>query len=259
MKLTDSTIRRLPAPDPSGKQRLHWADEPRGFGVLCSGVSNAKTFVLQRAVNGKTRRVTIAPVVGITGELDAARAKARQKLADYFYRNIDPKDDVAAGTLRTALEVYLAARSLRPRTIENYRDAIERNLAPWLDLPLRDISPAMVVKRHAEIDERGGGANGTMRVLRAVYNHAAYLAADAMPPNPVRLRGAWRPEPPRTGHVGPADFPAFHRAVMELQSPIGRDFIRLLLFSGLRRRPRTTPAREPNPTFTHRPNTPAAH
>jgi hypothetical protein len=113
MKLTDSTIRRLPAPDPSGKQRLHWADEPRGFGVLCSGVSNAKTFVLQRAVNGKTRRVTIAPVVGITGELDAARAKARQKLADYFYRNIDPKDDVAAGTLRTALEVYLAARSLR--------------------------------------------------------------------------------------------------------------------------------------------------
>jgi integrase len=240
MKLTESAIRRLPAPDPSGKQKLHFADEPKGFAVLCSGVSNAKTFVLQRAINGRTRRITIAPVVGIAGEFEAARAKARQKLADFFYKGIDPKDDVAAGTLRTALEVYLAARSLRPRTIANYRDAIERNLAPWLDLPLRDITPAMVLKRHAEIDERGGGANGTMRVLRAIYNYAAYLAADAMPPNPVRLRGAWRPEPPRTGHVGPADLPAFYRAVMELESPIGRDLIRLLLFTGLRRREATT-------------------
>jgi integrase len=240
MKLTESAIRRLPAPDPSGKQKLHFADEPKGFAVLCSGVSNARTFVLQRAVNGKTRRVTIAPVVGVAGEFEAARAKARRKLADFFYKGIDPKDDVAAGTLGTALEVYLAARSLRPRTIANYRDAIERNLAPWLDLPLRDITPAMVLKRHAEIDERGGGANGTMRVLRAVYNHAAYLAADAMPPNPVRLRGAWRPEPPRTGHVGPADLPAFYAAVIELESPIGRDLIRLLLFTGLRRREATT-------------------
>jgi integrase len=241
MKLTETAIRRLPAPDPSGRQRLHWADEPKGFGVLCSGVSRGKkTFVLQRAVNGKTRRITIAPIVGIAGELEAARAKARQKLADYFYKGIDPKDDLAAGTLRTALEVYLAAHSLRPRTIANYRDAVERNLAPWLDLPLRDITPAMVLRRHAEIDERGGGANGTMRVLRAVYNHYAYLTKDAMPPNPVRLRGAWRPEPPRTRHIGPADLPAFYRAVMELESPIGRDLIRLLLFPGLRRREATT-------------------
>jgi integrase len=240
MKLTEAALRRLPAPDPSGRQKIYWADEPKGFGVLCSGVSNARTFVLQRALKGKTRRITIAPVLGVAGELDAARAKARQKLANFFYKGIDPKDDVAAGTLRNALEVYLATRSLRPRTVANYRDAIERNLAPWLDLPLRDISPAMVLRRHAEIDERGGGANGTMRVLRAVYGHALYLAPDALPPNPVRLRGAWRPEPPRTGHVGPADLPAFHRAVMALESPIGRDLILFLLFTGLRRREATT-------------------
>jgi integrase len=249
MKLTEAAVRRLPAPDPSGKQRLYWADEPKGFGVLCSGVSNARSFILQRAVNGKTRRITIAPVVGVAGELEAARAKARQKLADFFYRGIDPKDEVAAGTLRIALEVYLASRSLRPRTIANYRDAVERSLAPWLDVPLRDITPAMVLRRHAEIDERGGGANGTMRVLRAVYNHAAYLAADAMPPNPVRLRGAWRPEPPRTGHVGPADLPAFYRAVMALESPIGRDLILLLLFTGFRRR-EATALRWDNVDFT---------
>ena len=50
MKLTERTIKGLAAPDPSGKQKLYWDDEPKGFGVLCSGVTTTKTFILQRAV-----------------------------------------------------------------------------------------------------------------------------------------------------------------------------------------------------------------
>ncbi len=44
MKLTKATIAKLPAPDPSGKQQLHWDDELRGFGVICSGVTTTKSF-----------------------------------------------------------------------------------------------------------------------------------------------------------------------------------------------------------------------
>ena len=95
MKLTEKAIRALAAPDPSGKQKLYWDDEPKGFGVLCSGVTRTKTFILQRPVNGKTRRITIAPVLGVAGEVEAARSKAREKLADFFYKGIDPKADPA--------------------------------------------------------------------------------------------------------------------------------------------------------------------
>ena len=243
MKLTERTIKGLPAPDPSGKQRLHWDDEPKGFGVLCSGVTNTKTFILQRAVNGKTRRITIAPVLGIQGELDDARAKAREKLANFFYKGIDPKDDPAAGTLRSALEVYLSSRSLKPRTALSYRDAVERQLRSWLDLPLADITPTMVLERHAALTKASGkaAADGVMRVLRAVYNNVAYLSTDAaLPPNPVRLKGSWHKPPPRKGHVKAEQLASFHKAVTALASPIGRDLILFLLYTGFRRREATT-------------------
>ena len=46
--LTQRVIARLPAPDPGGKQLLHWDVQLRGFGVLCSGTTNQKVFVAQR-------------------------------------------------------------------------------------------------------------------------------------------------------------------------------------------------------------------
>jgi integrase len=243
LRLTERTIKGLPAPDPSGKQKLHWDEEPKGFGVLCSGVTRKKTFVLQRAVNGRTRRITIAPVLGVAGEVEAARAKARQKLADFFYKGIDPKDAPAGGTLRQALAVYISSRTLKPRSAASYRDAVERLLTDWLDLPLSRITPAMVLDRHGLLTKASGraAADGTMRVLRAVYNGAAYLAADrSLPPNPVRLRGTWHRTGPRTGHVRLDELAAFHLAVTSLASPVGRDLILLLLYTGFRRREATT-------------------
>jgi cellulase/cellobiase CelA1 len=52
IKLTKRAVERLPAPDPSGKQTLHWDTELRGFGVLVSGTTNGKSYVVQRDVNG---------------------------------------------------------------------------------------------------------------------------------------------------------------------------------------------------------------
>jgi hypothetical protein len=44
IKLTEKSVARLVAPTASGKQVLYWDEEQKGFGVLCSGVSNAKTL-----------------------------------------------------------------------------------------------------------------------------------------------------------------------------------------------------------------------
>jgi hypothetical protein len=48
VKLSEKAISRMPAPDPSGKQTLYWDSELHGFGVLCSGVTNTRTYIAQR-------------------------------------------------------------------------------------------------------------------------------------------------------------------------------------------------------------------
>ena len=116
IRLTEKSIAKLRAPDPSGKQVLYWDDELRGFGVLASGVTNAKTDVVQRALpGGRTRRVTVGSVAAL--KLDAATQRAKELLAA-FYRGQDPKAGRRGeATLRSALDEYLQSRSdLRPRS-----------------------------------------------------------------------------------------------------------------------------------------------
>ncbi len=117
LKLTQRVIEKLAAPDASGRQVLHWDTDLRGFGVLCSGKTNAKTYVVQRDLpNGRTRRVTVAPTNVIP--LDEARRRAEATLAD-LYRGLDPKaPPKTILTLRAVLEEYLVSRPLRQTTAE---------------------------------------------------------------------------------------------------------------------------------------------
>ena len=80
LKLTAKAIAALPAPDPSGKPKLYFDIELRGFGCLISGKTASKSYVVQRDLKGgKTRRVTIGAVNVLS--LDAARAAAREVLS----------------------------------------------------------------------------------------------------------------------------------------------------------------------------------
>jgi integrase len=251
IKLTVKAIERLPAPDPSGRQALHWDTELRGFGVLCSGKTAAKTYIVQRDLpGGLTRRVTVAPVNVL--DLDTARERATGIIGD-FYKGLDPKAGRRGdSTLRSALEEYLSARAvgkdvLRPGSAAYYRDSVESHLSSWLDLPLRTISQPMVEERLTKIaaevakrtDHPGHAvANGAMRAFRAIYNFIADRApsSNPMPPNPVKLKKAWFKVAPRTRIVKAEELPAFYKAVTALPSAVARDYILLLLFTGLRRR-----------------------
>ena len=243
IKLTERAVERIKAPTGNGKQALHWDAELKGFGVLCSGVSKTKTYVVQRDVVGRTRRVTIAQTNVLS--LSEARRRAEAVLAD-FYRGVDPKAGRRGSlTLRGALADYLAARkNLRPKSVEDYRATIERYLAAWLDRPLREITPEMVEARHRAIaaevlaDGRYSGeasANGAMRTLRLLWNFAKEREPN-LPENPVtRLRRQWFPVSRRERMVRADDLPAFFRAVLALPNPVHRDYLLLLLFTGLRR------------------------
>jgi integrase len=237
LRLTEKSIAKLKAPDPSGKQKLHFDAELKGFAVLCSGVSNVRTFIAQRDVNNRTRRVTLGAVNEIS--LEEARERAANTLDD-LRRGTDPKR--RGLTLRLALEDYLKARkNLRPDTVATYRKAVEGGLKPWLDLPLGSITSDMIVDRHAKIvaeATKGGrykgevAANMALRMLRLLWNFQPDLGE-----HPVKIltkQKRWNPEPPRERMVTTEQMPAFYDAVSKLANPIAADHIKLMLFTGMR-------------------------
>jgi integrase len=244
LKLTKAAVEKVPAPDPSGRQVVYWDTELKGFGLLASGKTTSKSFVAQRRMpNGKAPRVTVG-AVGEFAKVEDARRKAGSVIAG-LREGKDPKAErrkVAARnrSLRTWFDRYLAFnKELRPRSIEEYRRSVERHLGSWLDDPLRDITREMVEERHATIGATSGKAtaDAAMRALRVVWNFA--LDRDeTLPANPVRVlkkRGWFRP-PPRTRMVRMDELARFYAAVEELPNRTARDYILLLLFTGLRRR-----------------------
>jgi hypothetical protein len=92
MKLSKSKVEGLRAPDPSGRQRLFWDDDLKGFGVIVSGTTNGKSYVVQgRLKDGRTRRITIGLAMYGTWKnvvshdrvkIQGARSKALEILGD---------------------------------------------------------------------------------------------------------------------------------------------------------------------------------
>ena len=255
-KLTKAVVERIKAPDPSGKQVLHWDSELRGFGLLASGTTGAKTYVVQKRLpSGQVRRCTIGSAAAFS--LDKARADARDLLVE-MSRGKDPKAERRAAlvrdrTLAQWLDSYLAARKdLAERSRRDYRTSIQAYLKSWLELPLRQISSEMVEEMHSAIaadvakrskGKRSGGgetnggatANGVFRVFRAVWNHAAERDP-SLPANPCkRLRRSWFAQPRRERLVTADQLPAFYAALEALESRTARDFLKLTLFTGFRK------------------------
>src|SRR6516165_8039927 len=278
VKFTEKSVAKLRAPAPSGRQKLYWDAGLPGFGLLVSGVSDARTWIVKSA--GVRRKIGRTDLLS----LEQARAEARKAMLG-LAAGIDPRaKKPSAATLGAICDAYVALTSLKPRTAESYREAAKRYFADWLDRPIGAITREMVENRHKRIaadvaardraaiarhakdhlrraerterdwpeasarhralfeaarerEPRSGHAvaNGAMRVLRLLWNFAADKAP-SLGPNPVRLRKAWFKVARRERLVKADDLKKFHDAVTALPNPITRDFVRLLLFTGLRRR-----------------------
>jgi integrase len=246
IKITEKAVSALPSA--TGKQELFWDTELSGFGVLVSGATNIKTYVAQASLKGNRRRVTIGRCDRL--KTAAARDKAREVLAQMALGE-DPKAKAATVTLQSALDTYCEARraKIKAATLDGYRRDCRIYLSDWLKRPLSEITSDMIETRHASIadeirerqanpDPRAGQAraNGVMRVFRLLYSHAEVRRED-LPPNPARrLKRAWFKVPRRQRVVKFEDMPTFYAAIGSLENTIAADYIRFLLFTGLRRR-----------------------
>jgi integrase len=122
-------------------------------------------------------------------------------------------------------------------TIANYADHVDRLMADWRDEPLSKLGndPSLVKARHDEITEENGPyiANGCMRSLRAIYNHARKTARSLPADNPTQAID-WNVEHRRDTAMGLRDLPAWFAQAAALENPVRREFHLFLLLSGSR-------------------------
>ena len=244
--------------------KLYIDSAQQGFGLMV-GKAGAKTFVVRGSIRGRDRRLKIGRWG--TWTVDQARKRAKELQVD-FDKGIDPiaerKRAAARGiTLEDALllkKQSLLAEGKAAKTLRNVEREIRLYLKSWLKRPLAEISREEVRKRHLAIAaevKRGdyaqkiqhgaragekvaprnrdgrNTANDVMRRFSAVYNRALRQHPE-LPASPVGNVDKFDVEPPRTA-IPKESLPAWWDAIGKADNAVRRDYLRLLLFSGLRR------------------------
>ena len=241
--LNDKVIARLPYAE-TGQYRVR-DSALKGFFVLIG--KHSKTFMVQGEYWKNGVRVFSARTkVSEFGETSYREAKVVAKealaaIAKGKRPGSEPESTMAPITLRQAWDRYRVAHMERKgrneRTIANYRDHMERLFKDWLDAPLAQLGekPALVVDRHDSITKENGPyiANGSMRSLRAIYNHAVKANRDLPPVNPVTAID-WNKEKRRDTGIGSDDVVGWLGELHALPNALRREFHLMTMLSGSR-------------------------
>ncbi len=147
-------------------------------------------------------------------------------------------------TLTDAYADYIDGRGVKGTTLANYERAMRLYLARWHDTPLKAITRDDVRRTYAQGVKRSeAGATTAMRLLRAIYTYADghYVDTDGRPillDNPVgelSRKRLWAKPKARTARLRREDFAPWFAALDALE-PLPRDYLRVVLLTGLRRR-----------------------
>jgi integrase len=251
VKLTKTVVEKLPSP-PAG-QAFHRDSELKGFAVRVTA-AGVKSFIVEKRINGKVVRATLARFGELT--VEQARKKAQSYLG-MIAMGGDPVGDKQRAALRSAtLDEAFAAfktnrQSLKPHTLYNYGRLLASAFPDWRGRALTAISKDMVAKRHLHLSDTRGEAYAdlAMRFLRSLINFSIAHYEDrsgnpVIPDNPVlrltRTR-AWNRTERRQTWIKLHQLKAWCGAVDALRtesSPSAEtiaDYLLFLLFSGLRR------------------------
>jgi integrase len=207
--------------------------ELKGFAVRLT--PGAKTFVFEKRMGGRVRRMTLGRYGVLT--VEQARQEAIKKAAEVATGG-DPAAARRAGraspTWRDLEDRYGAEWLPRKRSAGEDRRLLNGVLAQWRQSPLAAISRAQVAKLHAEIGRAHPyQANRVLALIRKMFNLAAVWGLHAGP-NPCRGIPAF-PERKRDRFVTPEELPRLWRALQREANPYIRTAIIILLLTGARR------------------------
>lgn len=246
-KLTKLLISDIKPPD---KGQVIYRDSAlQGLGLRVTPKS--MSYIVEGRVNGTFRRVTLGKESQLTPT--DARKKAVKVLAA-MASGKDPtmekaKRKIRGATLQEVLDHFLSVRILKPNTVRTYRQMVPRCLGDWLNLPVTAITREMVEQRHMSLrkpTQQGTSgeaqANTVMHILGTLLNFASVnYEIDGKPillVNPVKRLSnnrRWYPHRRRQSVIPDHKLPAWHAAVMELRHQKVKDYLMLLLLTGLRR------------------------
>ena len=271
LKLTKSGVERLPyyvSSTSPKNQELYWDTELAGFGLRVT--RSSKTYIVEKRVNGRTVRSRIGRHNQIPTE--KARKMAQSLILDMSNgKDINAIKRASGGesmTLGDAFKDFIEMRDLKDKTIHDYGLSMNKAFKEWKRKRLVDITRTMVKKKYSQIkkdaesrylsrskerglspdkevmEKRGNAqANLDMRFLRSLMNFASgqYEDRNGQPlvkDNPVTVltkTKSWYRVERRQTIIKPHELSAWFAAVNNLNGRQVKDYLILLLFTGLRR------------------------
>jgi integrase len=244
MHLTKRTIGALPLP--SSGQEFYRDDQRKGLAVRVTA-GGTKSFVLEKLVYRRVRRITL----GRCGEISVEKAwQNAQKMLGQIADGLDPvaerkKAKAASVTLDDAFREYLKQRNLKPKSIADYSRAVSIAFSDWRRRPLTSITREAIARRFNRLRDENGPAwaNLCMRLLRAIFNFANGKYADdrgqsPFAANPVKVLSetkAWAKVDRRRTVIKSHELANWYQEVQRLSNTTIRDYLLLLIFTGLRR------------------------
>lgn len=256
MRIKKSNVDDLPIPvaTQEGKtaQKRYYDDKLKGFGVRVTS-GGTKAFFVEKLINKKLCRITLGRYPELTAEM--ARNKALEMLGQ-IAMGIDPVAEKRATqmrqvTLQDVFNDYVQTRkALKPSTIINYTQILRKAFSNWANKPLLSISKDKITKHHEKLGEAHGEAyaNLAMRVLRALFNFAAGQYEDSqgkslITENPVKRLSqtrAWYRIERRQTFIKSYELKHWYEALSQLSNQTLKDYLLLILFTGLRRQEAAT-------------------
>jgi len=238
----------IPPPNASGgkTQKFYRDSQIPGFALRVTS-GGVKSFIVEKRINGKVKRITL----GRFGNLTAEQARLEAiKLTGEVAMGIDPiaekrAKEAKSVTLIQAFDDYFLARNtLSESTIKDYKRSINGYFSDWQNKALLDISKDMVEKRYRLLGKNSPArANNALRVLRAIFNHAMKKYDDAKG-NPIIMFNpvgrisdtrAWFPVKRRQTFIKNHQLADWYNATLQLNAETTRDYLHLVLFTGLRK------------------------
>ena len=231
---------------PEKGQLLVRDSELMGFGLRITKGSMA--YIAECRVNGRNVRKTICRCELMTPE--EARKQARKILGEMLSGRSGKQEKIEVPTLTDVLEKFFKTRRLRASSVRHYRSVLQRCLGDWLEMPIDKISKEMVLQRHKELTrptrQKTDGraqANKALEILRLLLNFASdtYETANGEPvllANPVATLNrnrSWHRAKVRQRIIPDSKLSLWYHEIMQLRQTTIRDYLLLLLLTGLRR------------------------
>lgn len=237
-RLTKTRIDKT-KPDPN-REFFVWCTDPRRFGVRVSPTGR-KTFVVQYAHNGRTRRFAIGTYGALT--VEQARAKAKELLAQVAVGG-DPSRERKAGrsapTVAELCERYLKEHARvykRPSSIVGDEHNIKNHIKPTLgNDQVQELTRQDIASFHNGMQKTPISANRCLSLLAKMLACAQLWGI--IEHNPARGIRKYR-ENRRDRFLSETEFTQLGTTLREMEAEDSEDLyilaaVKLLAYSGLR-------------------------